>query len=164
MKIKNTINKLVGALFFRTKKPDLNLTINPDKSQLSNEIKQYLGHFETKSAMYDYQNALNAIYSIRDKPKERVEQKVTKENQSQAQTDAINSNSSSNLNSNFFNKYSLEILQNTTCDNLVDLSCKSFVGSIGMQILKILYSRHTPRPRKVHSHFENSQTRHNRPS
>lgn len=134
MKIKNVINRLIGTVFFRRKSKDSGIKMTPLTSHFKEEIKRYTSHMETKTAIYDYQNTINFIYSLRSskaslKPEEKTteedKEKILKEKQRLAQkVDSV-------TNSNFFNEHSMKILQHTSYENLIDLACKSFVGSIG---------------------------------
>jgi hypothetical protein len=128
LNMKKYFNKFVSNIFFKkknNKKSDL--IIKENTSKLTEQIKNYLGHIETKSTIYDYQNTLNYIYSkksptIISKEKEKIENEVKKEVKETEEK----------IISNFFNKYSLKIIQNSNSDTLIDLACKSFVGSIGL--------------------------------
>jgi hypothetical protein len=127
--MKKYFNKLISNIFFKNKDNNKKseLIITETTSKLKEQIKNYLGHIETKSSIYDYQNTLNYIYSKKiptkiSEEKDIIENEVKKEVKETEEK----------IISNFFNKYSLKIIQNSNSDTLIDLACKSFVGSIGL--------------------------------
>jgi TPR repeat protein len=86
-----------------------------------------LGKIETKSSNQDYQSAMSILYrndKIEHIQKEKQDQKKTTEK------DLLENLEKENLkyNSNFFNKFSMKILENSSSQILVNIACKSFVG------------------------------------
>lgn len=133
MKIKY-FNKLYTFVFqSRTRKKLPKVEVNITK--FKEEMQGVLSKMETKTMMYDYQQTINQLYNMEkidfvhsEKQREEVEEQMKKEEvlMQKAKEEDLK------INSNFFNDYSLEILKNTDVQKLIDLSCKSFVGSTGI--------------------------------
>jgi TPR repeat protein len=130
--IKTFFNKLVSRVLTRGWKNNPSTDSSPhkmneNKSEFKEELRKYLGHIETKSLNKDYHLAMNLLYK-RDEivhkegdpetEKEKAEKEVNKKLEVETQR----------IKSNFFNEYSLKILENTNSKHLVNIACKSFVG------------------------------------
>jgi hypothetical protein len=107
-----------------------------DKVKFREDLKMFLGNIETKSLNQDYQQIMKFIYT-HDKIQHKFEHGTSKtttediENKKKVTEDEMLKKLEKErevLVSNFFNKYSLKILENTSNKNLVDLACKSYVG------------------------------------
>lgn len=126
------IKKLISSFLFKKKyKPNKTIDTSYDKTRFREISKTVLGHTETKSINFDYQSSLRLLYnnnkidflnSTNDRSKAAKEKEILemaeKENE--------------RINSNFFNPFSLKILENSNKENLLDLACKSFVGNTGV--------------------------------
>jgi hypothetical protein len=148
-KTKSFFNKFISNLFFSNSKRSkesknligVDFTKN-ENSRFKEELKKYLGHLETKSALYDYQRTISHLYSAKEInfqqaiPKvEKIQEKDVIEKAEQEQE---------KIKSSFFNDYSIKLLEGMSSKNLLDLACKSYVGSTGM--FYNLIFRHSKRP------------------
>lgn len=98
-------------------------------SKFKEELRTYLGQLETKSLKMDYQQMMNYLYTVdkisiggnintkeseKDKQDKEITDKIDKEEKL--------------FKSNFFNKFSLKILEETDTKELINIACKSYVG------------------------------------
>ena len=139
-KTKQLLKNLIPSILKRKKDPqdssNFKYSSEKDKVKFREDLRMFLGNVETKSLSQDYQNIMKFIYthdSIQHKfehgaptaksDEEKADKKVTEEEMLRKldkEREVIVSN--------FFNDYSLKILENTSNKHLVDLACKSYVG------------------------------------
>lgn len=139
MKAKNFFNNFISAVFFKNKIKNKGIIDVDSQATRQKQIRQILSHSETKTHQYDYQMTIGRLYS--------TDEIVFKE-QGQAKTIVQKAEKEiEKVRSNFINDFSLKILDNTPIDKLVDVACKSFVGSTdlpsdplkSMDILQLAY-------------------------
>jgi len=130
--------KIIGSLIFKKKYNfDKSIDTSYDKTKFREIAKTILGHTETKSINSDYQLSLRLLYNnnqINFSEKLNENSKAAKEKEVLELAEKENEK----INSNFFNDFSLKILENSNKNNLLDLACKSFVGNTGVFIINII--------------------------
>lgn len=136
--MKNNFIKILSSILFRNKyKPTKAIDTSYDKSKFREIAKTILGHTETKSINFDYQSSLKLIYSYNkiDLSNKQIDEK--KETQAAKEKEILEmaEKESEKIYSNFFNDFSLKILENSNKENLLDLACKSFVGNTGVNYI-----------------------------
>lgn len=116
--------------------------INPQRSAFDEQLKIYLSQNETKNVTNDIQKTVSSLYSAEIiNMKEMIEKMNDKKgNEEMERFREIMEKSKEEemkINSNFFNNYSLKILNNSKIiiylasnSDLLDLALKSFAGSI----------------------------------
>jgi hypothetical protein len=103
--------------------------------KFKDDLHEHLSKVETKTFIYDYQQAIGQLYTM-----DKIDFKSAFEEKNKEEADKVRDmqekakQSEMKINSSFFNDYSLEILNSTSNNDLVDLACKSFVGSTGSEI------------------------------
>jgi hypothetical protein len=126
------IKKILSSIIFKKKYiSNKSIDTSYDKTKFREIAKTILGHTETKSIILDYQSSLRLIYNYNKidlSNKSDENSKAVKENEVLETAEKENEK----INSNFFNDFSLKILENSNKDNLLDLACKSFVGNTGV--------------------------------
>ena len=126
------IKKILSSIIFKKKYiSNKSIDTSYDKTKFREIAKTILGHTETKSINLDYQSSLRLIYNYNKidlSNKSDENSKAVKENEVLETAEKENEK----INSNFFNDFSLKILENSNKDNLLDLACKSFVGNTGV--------------------------------
>ena len=131
MKFKTNIYKYLSSLFFKNKiKSYKSIDVNYDKKKFREVAKTILGHTETKSITFDYQSSIRLLYSFNIIDFSNKNKNNSEENKTEIKTEK-DEKENEKIDSNFFNDYSIKILENSTKENLLDLACKSFVGDTG---------------------------------
>ncbi len=138
--MKKYFTKIFTTFFFGKKfKPTKQIDTRYDKSKFREAAKTILGHTETKSINLDYQSSLRLIYSYNKLDlsisNKQNEDKKTIQAAKEKEVLDMAEKESEKIFSNFFNDYSLKILENSTKEKLLDLACKSFVGNTGVNYL-----------------------------
>lgn len=129
----SNLKKIFNSLFFRKKfKQSKSIDTQYDKTKFREIAKTVLGHTETKSINMDYQSSLNLLYSYNKIDLSNKESQGNKAAKEKEVFEAAEKESEKII-SNFFNVYSLRILENSNKENLLDLACKSFVGNTGVK-------------------------------
>lgn len=127
---KTFINKLVTGLLYG-KKQKINKTpkMEENSTEFKEDLKKYLGHIETKSFKMDYQHIMKYLYTI-DKitTKENIDSKQKEKESREKEIFEKIEKEEKKTNSNFFNEYSLKILEETNSKELINIACKSYVG------------------------------------
>jgi len=127
----SNFKKLFNSLFFRKKfKTSKKIDTQYDQTKFREIAKTVLGHTETKSINMDYHSSLNLLYSFNKIDLSYKENQINKATKEKEVFEAAEKESEKII-SNFFNEYSLKILENSNKENLLDLACKSFVGNTG---------------------------------
>jgi len=129
------LTKLLSSVFFRKKfKPTKQIDTSYDKSKFREIAKTILGHTETKSINFDYQSSLKLLYSYNKIDLSNKQNEDKKETKAAKEKEILEmaEKESEKIFSNFFNDFSLKILENSNKENLLDLACKSFVGNTGV--------------------------------
>ena len=126
------IRKTISSILFKKKyKPNKAIDTSYDKTRFREISKTVLGHTETKSINFDYQSSLRLLYNnnkIDFMNSTNDQSKAAKEKEILEMAEKENER----INSNFFNSFSLKILENSSKESLLDLACKSFVGNTGV--------------------------------
>lgn len=133
MKKLNAILKRFGLGRNYKIKSSIEDKIKPNE-ELIKRLADYLSKFETQTKNYDYQEAMNYLYTrdvlmikkteeeeqvskeekqLTEEEKEKIIQKLDKEQQ---------------IKSNLFNPFSMKIFQHTDNQHLINIANKSFVG------------------------------------
>lgn len=126
------IKKIISSFLFKKKlKANKAIDTNYDKTRFREISKTILGHTETKSINFDYQSSLKLLY---DNNKINFSERVNDQSKAAKEKDVLEMAEKENerINSNFFNEFSLKILENSSKESLLDLACKSFVGNTGV--------------------------------
>ena len=90
-----------------------------EKTQFDNQLKRYLSQNETKNITYDIQKTINSLYSaevinMKEMVEKMKDEKGNEEMQKMREIMEKSKEEEHKINSNFFNKYSLKILENCT--------------------------------------------------
>lgn len=133
MKIQKQISKFLSSIFLRKKmKAMKHIEVDYDKTKFREIAKTVLGHTETKSANTDYQSSIRILYSNLKINLATKSENDSQTKQKEAEVLEKAEKENEKIFSNFFNDYSLKILENSNKENLIDLACKSFVGNTGV--------------------------------
>ena len=111
----------------KIKQPKIEINMNKFKLELHNNLAK----LETKTLVYDYQTAISQLYGL-DSINFKEAIKAKNENKEEIyKIDDKAKEEELKINSSFFNDFSLKILESSDNNNLIDIACKSFVGSTG---------------------------------
>jgi hypothetical protein len=128
------MKKLLSYLFKLKVKGEKANNIEINLNKFKEELHDRLSKVETRTFMYDYQQSLGQIYSMDKIDFHKALEKHKEEMDKVSEIQEKAKEAESLINSSFFNDYSLQILNNTSNKDLVDLACMSFVGSTGCSI------------------------------
>ena len=132
MRLKNIFSKFLTSIFFKKKiKSIKSIDTDYNKTKFREVAKTILGHTETKSINADYQSSIKLLYSYNQIDYSNQQTSEEKPNKEKEVLD-LAEKENEKIFSNFFNKYSLKILENSDKEKLLDLACKSFVGNTGV--------------------------------
>ena len=127
---KTFINKLVTSLLYGKKEKIKKIPkMKENTSEFKEELKKYFGQIETKSLKMDYLQMMKYLYTvdtITAKANPNTKQKE-KENREKEIMEKIEKEEKKTK-SNFFNEFSLKILEETETKELINIACKSYVG------------------------------------
>lgn len=125
-----SFRKFINSIVFKKSyKSNMKIDTSYDKTKFREIAKTILGHTETQSINSDYQSSLNLIYNYN-----KIDLSYEKNADAKKEKNVLEmaEKESEKISSNFFNDFSLKILENSNKDNLLDLACKSFVGNTGV--------------------------------
>jgi hypothetical protein len=120
---KKLINTVFSSIVFGKRDANKNIyKMKENSTEIKEELKKYLGVIETKSMNLDYQQIMKFLYTV-----DSINPRVSGQDKSVKFLKGVDEQTTK---SNFFNEFSLKILEQTNTKELINIACKSFVGDV----------------------------------